>query len=240
MINGCPSRTITLRLSGHRLLQASVDGNALAALRDTVEPIPPGGRADVWVEPTEAGRFTLSEVQLRLVDGDLTSALGLSEPKTVEDLLTLATFHVKASSGKRQKARPLLDEVERRPAWKAPVARKRRLAFGDADNMFTIDGKLFDHDRVDQEVPFGGVEEWTVVNEGHMFHPFHLHGWPFVVMGEGESAAPFGVPQDVVNIAPGGAVRLRIAFDGHRGRSVYHCHILDHEDVGMMGVFEVR
>ena len=240
VINGCPSRTVTLRLAGHRLLQAAVDGNALPTLRDTVEAIPAGGRADVWVEPTEAGRFTLSQVQLRAVDRDLTSVLGLSEPETVEDLLTLATFHVKASSGKRHKARPLLDEVERHPAWKARVDRRRRIAFGDADNKFTMDGKLFDADRVDQDVPFGGVEEWTVANEGHMFHPFHLHGWPFVVMGDGESAAPFGVPQDVVNIAPGGEVRLRIAFHGHRGRSVYHCHILDHEDVGMMGVLEVR
>ncbi len=239
VINGCPSRTLELRLDGHRLLQAAVDGNALPTLRDTVEPIPPGGRADVWVVPTEAGRFALSHVQLEFVGGDPTVTLGLSDPQFAEDLLTVATFHVKSAAGKPKKARPLVDEVDRRPAAKGTVDRKRRLVMGDAENSFTIDGKIFAADRVDQEVPFGGVEEWTVANEGHMFHPFHLHGWQFVVVG-GEGAPQFGVPQDVVNVPPGGEVRLRIAFDGHRGRSVYHCHILDHEDVGMMGVLDVR
>lgn len=241
VINGCPTRNISLRLPGHRMLRAAVDGSALPVLRDELEPIPPGGRADVLIEPLSAGRFKLMNVQRRFdVEDDLPASLGLTEPKIVEDLFTLATVRVRAGTGRTRPLRPLAQEIEPRVNLKAAPDRKRRIVFGDMNNMFSIDGKLFDHDRVDQDVPFGGVEEWTIVNEGHMAHPFHLHGWSFVVLGADGSAPPFGVPQDVVNIASGSEVRLRIAFDGHRGRSVYHCHILDHEDQGMMGVLEVR
>lgn len=46
--------------------------------------------------------------------------------------------------------------------------------------------------------------------------------------------------QDVVNVPARGQVRVRIAFDDFVGRTVYHCHILDHEDAGMMGDIDVR
>jgi FtsP/CotA-like multicopper oxidase with cupredoxin domain len=46
--------------------------------------------------------------------------------------------------------------------------------------------------------------------------------------------------QDVVNVPAFGEVTVRVAFDDFAGRSVYHCHILDHEDLGMMGTLEAR
>jgi FtsP/CotA-like multicopper oxidase with cupredoxin domain len=46
--------------------------------------------------------------------------------------------------------------------------------------------------------------------------------------------------RDVVNVRANGRTTVRIAFRDFNGRSVYHCHILDHEDLGMMGVIEVR
>ncbi|MGQ0844870.1 MAG: multicopper oxidase family protein [Sporichthyaceae bacterium] len=244
VINGCPSRTVVLRLPGHRVLQAGLDGNALRELRNSVAPIPPGGRADLIVEPREAGRFALSHA-IATVDGDLLEGLPVigTEPQRGEDLLTLASVGVGAGTGARRPAAPLLHEVSRRAPARA-VGRRRRLVFGDGDNMFTIDGRLFDHHRVDQQVASGSVEEWTVANEGHMFHPFHLHGWQFTVLGfdgerPAEGAPPLGVPQDVVLLPPFTEVRLRVDFRGHDGRSVYHCHVLDHEDAGMMGVVQV-
>ena len=46
--------------------------------------------------------------------------------------------------------------------------------------------------------------------------------------------------QDVVNVPARSSVRVRIAFDDFTGKTVYHCHILDHEDSGMMGLIESR
>jgi len=45
--------------------------------------------------------------------------------------------------------------------------------------------------------------------------------------------------QNVVNVTAGGSTVVRIAFETYTGRTVYHCHIFDHEDNGMMGVIEV-
>jgi FtsP/CotA-like multicopper oxidase with cupredoxin domain len=55
--------------------------------------------------------------------------------------------------------------------------------------------------------------------------------------GQGVSAV---VMRDVVNVRANSRATVRIAFRDFSGRSVYHCHILDHEDQGMMGVIEVR
>ena len=105
---------------------------------------------------------------------------------------------------------------------------------------FMIDGKEFDPDRVDQTVRGGTVEEWTITNTSPMDHPIHLHVWPMQVIEEGGKLIEQPTWQDVVNVAADSNVRVRILFDDFAGRSVYHCHILDHEDHGMMGVIEVR
>jgi FtsP/CotA-like multicopper oxidase with cupredoxin domain len=107
---------------------------------------------------------------------------------------------------------------------------------------FTIDGRTFDTDRDDQTVALGSVEEWTILNHSPMAHPFHLHVWGFTVVadssGSSDSLLP-GTPQDVVLVPAHGWTRIRIPFTTYAGRSVYHCHILDHEDAGMMATVNV-
>jgi len=105
---------------------------------------------------------------------------------------------------------------------------------------FTIDGKSFDPARVDTAVAAGAIEEWTLRNTSPMDHPFHLHVWPMQIIEQSgqKTAAPRW--QDVVNVPARSSVRVRIAFDDFTGKTVYHCHILDHEDRGMMGLIEVR
>ena len=105
---------------------------------------------------------------------------------------------------------------------------------------FTIDGNEFDADRVDQTVRSGTIEEWTITNTSPMDHPIHLHVWPMQVIEERGKLIEQPTWQDVVNVAAHSNVTVRILFDDFAGRSVYHCHILDHEDKGMMGVIEVR
>jgi FtsP/CotA-like multicopper oxidase with cupredoxin domain len=137
------------------------------------------------------------------------------------------------------------------PAQPAPrdlrgltVAGRRELIFamgmgmgmGGGGMQFTIDGKVFDPERVDQAVQVGTVEEWTLTNASSMDHPVHLHVWPMQVIAEGGQPLDEVRWRDVVNVPPGGQVTVRIAFDRYPGRTVYHCHVLDHEDDGMMGV----
>ena len=103
---------------------------------------------------------------------------------------------------------------------------------------FTFDGKAFDPKRVDQNVKFGTTEEWTISNPSSMDHPFHLHAWPFQVVDDGHGNYLQGW-HDTVNLPSGKSVKIRIPFVDIKGTTVYHCHILDHEDAGMMGIIKV-
>ena len=111
---------------------------------------------------------------------------------------------------------------------------------GGMGMAFTIDGRRFDPARTDQHVTAGTTEDWTVRNNGPLAHPFHLHAWPFTVLATSDATPVSGVPQDVVLVPPGGWARIRIPFTHQTGRTVYHCHILDHEDLGMMATIDVQ
>jgi FtsP/CotA-like multicopper oxidase with cupredoxin domain len=104
---------------------------------------------------------------------------------------------------------------------------------------FGFDGRDFDPGRVDQRIRLGTVEEWTIGNDTPMDHPFHLHVWPMQVMdGDGVSTSALPDWRDVVMVPARGRVRVRIRFSDFPGRTVYHCHILDHEDLGIMAQLE--
>jgi FtsP/CotA-like multicopper oxidase with cupredoxin domain len=104
---------------------------------------------------------------------------------------------------------------------------------------FVINGQPFDPDRIDTRVRLGSTEDWLVVNDDVMDHPFHLHVNPFQVIsrdGRPESQRRW---KDTVLVRAGEEVRLRVSFRDFPGRTVYHCHNLDHEDLGMMGVLQI-
>jgi FtsP/CotA-like multicopper oxidase with cupredoxin domain len=109
---------------------------------------------------------------------------------------------------------------------------------------FTINGRTFDPERTDALVKLGTVEEWEIVNGGGMMmafdHPFHIHTNAFQVVSQNGKSPPFRAWKDTVNVPMGGSVQVRLPFADFPGRTVYHCHILDHEDLGMMAVVEMQ
>jgi FtsP/CotA-like multicopper oxidase with cupredoxin domain len=64
---------------------------------------------------------------------------------------------------------------------------------------------------------------------------FHLHTNPFQVISRNAQPEPFRAWKDTVLVRAGETVRFRVRFTDFPGKTVYHCHILDHEDLGMMG-----
>jgi FtsP/CotA-like multicopper oxidase with cupredoxin domain len=110
---------------------------------------------------------------------------------------------------------------------------------GRGMSSFTINGESFDPGRTNLEVAAGDTEDWVITNTSAMDHPFHLHVWPFRVIDR--TSGPDDVPgwKDTVNVPAGESVTIRVPFTDIAGRTVYHCHILDHEDLGMMGVINV-
>ena len=133
---------------------------------------------------------------------------------------------------------PRLRPVERLDP--ADAVRTQRLVLGAADSAFTIDGRTFAMGRVDREAVLGTTEVWEVVNEHGSDHPFHLHSYAVQVLDRDGVPEPFPAWRDTVNVPAGSTVRLLVPFRGGAGRTVYHCHIVNHEDLGMMGVLEVR
>lgn len=109
----------------------------------------------------------------------------------------------------------------------------------------TINGKSYDMNRIDEEVQINETEIWVVRNLGGMMqtggHPFHVHGTQFQVISRDGAAPPLEERgfKDTVFVDVGEEVKLRVVFR-HPGIFMYHCHILEHEDNGMMGQFRVQ
>lgn len=103
-----------------------------------------------------------------------------------------------------------------------------------------INGKRMDLHRVDVTVPLGATEIWTIENLVGMDHPFHLHGFRFQVLSRDGEPEPYPSWKDTVNVPKHQTVRLVVRFDDYPGLWMFHCHILTHEDAGMMGVLQVR
>jgi FtsP/CotA-like multicopper oxidase with cupredoxin domain len=103
-----------------------------------------------------------------------------------------------------------------------------------------INGLLMDMQRIDVSAPLGATEIWQVENVVGMDHPFHLHGFQFQVLDRDGVPEPFPSWKDTVNVPKHQTVRFIVRYDNFPGMWMFHCHILDHEDHGMMGVLEVR
>lgn len=113
---------------------------------------------------------------------------------------------------------------------------------------YLIDGAAFDGE-VKQEMKLGTAEQWTVENLNEFTHPFHIHVNPFLVTHINERELPEGDPlrrwQDTVALPPAGSdgsvgsVTMVSRFVRFTGKFVIHCHILEHEDQGMMQAVRV-
>ena len=103
-----------------------------------------------------------------------------------------------------------------------------------------INGKMMDMNRVDIRSRLGTTEIWQIENVVTMDHPFHLHGFQFQILDRDGVPEPYRSWKDVVNVRKHQTVRIVVRFDDFPGQWMFHCHILDHEDHGMMGVLDVR
>ncbi|MDQ0754578.1 multicopper oxidase family protein [Arthrobacter sp. B3I4] len=257
IVNCCVARYLRLRLDGQRLQLLGMDSGRFPSPSDVQEVVlAPGNRAELLVTAA-AGESVLRAV--RYDRGSMPGMTGRGRrpgPPLGQDgppdpygtaLATLVVTGEPVATATAAAA----------PAWPPPpdlrsavVSARRQLVFatsmgaGAGPGMgmmdFTINGRNFDSGRADLTVAAGTVEEWTLVNRSPMDHPFHLHIWPMQPVAENGRTVETATLRDVVNVPANGQTTVRIAFRDFSGRSVYHCHILDHEDLGMMGVIEVR
>jgi FtsP/CotA-like multicopper oxidase with cupredoxin domain len=116
--------------------------------------------------------------------------------------------------------------------------------------MVNINGKQMDMTRIDEIVKHGDTEIWVIRNVmmgmgpgmgGNVGHPFHYHGVQFQVLSRDGRKPPLNERgwKDTILVNPNESVKVIAKFD-YKGLFMYHCHILEHEDAGMMGQFEVK
>jgi len=107
---------------------------------------------------------------------------------------------------------------------------------------FAINGKIFDPNRVDEFVDTETTEIWELKNTSPMAHPFHAHAIQYQILdrnGVAASGTDLGW-KDTFLVQPNETVRIIGKFEAvNVGDYMYHCHILEHEDAGMMGYFRV-
>ncbi|MFF1959063.1 multicopper oxidase family protein [Streptomyces sp. NPDC058220] len=123
----------------------------------------------------------------------------------------------------------------------ATLAARRTLVFSEnaAGDKFYINGKQFDMDRIDVRSRLNTVEEWTVRNDSDEEHSFHVHTNHFQLMSVNGRPYDARSMQDTANVPARGQIVIRNKFSDYTGKTVFHCHILNHEDEGMMATLEI-
>lgn len=222
LINACNARYFRLGLEDDRPWHLiATDGHFLArseAARDLL--LVPGGRADVLI-PLEDRR----EVRLRHLFYDRRGPDFTPEHTLLRILPPPAPRPL-----------PLPGRLAEVPALRPDdAAVRRRITMA----MFLLNGQPFNPMRTDVRARLGDLELWEVENVGTMDHPFHIHTWYFQVWSTNGRPKPLRAWRDTVNLRPGDRLELLVPLVSYAGRSVYHCHVAEHGDKGMMGIVEV-
>lgn len=203
------------------LVLVAQDGSLLAAPEPIDEIfLPPGARAEVMIPVAGRAGFDLMYRPYARMGSVHTAEFPLIEVRPE----TPATAAPELPS--RLADWPRFDP--------AAAARRREVPIA----MLAICGRLYDGSRVDFPVAAGSSEIWTLRNVDLMDHPVHLHSWRFEALALNGAPATRRARLDTCNLRPGDALDIGIRFDRFRGRSLVHCHIVEHADQGMMAVIE--
>jgi suppressor of ftsI len=227
-----------LRLPHHVFYVIAQDGNLKNRIVETKELlIPPAARYEVLVRGAKHGKYALKAIKFKTGPQKLATVVS-SGPKAANPLPLPTVF-------------PGVIDLRLQQ-----TTGHRTITFADATDskdpsaQFTINDKFYDHNRIDTTVKLGSVEEWTLTNTSKELHVFHIHQTDFQVVAVNGEPQPFTGYQDTVSLpfatrkhgqlVPG-EVTVIIPFTNPVtvGEFVYHCHIVQHADQGMMANIEV-
>lgn len=223
-----------LTLGGQPFYVVAEDANpTLNMLPVTEYLLGPSARVEVMVAFPSAGKYVLKTEQVR------TGPAGDGYPPA-----ELVTVLCEGSPVAQKIELPVKRDCCINPIEdlsKLPINQKRLIVFNETDNDFRVNNQVFDEDRIDTRVPLGNVEEWTVRNATDELHQFHIHQTDFQVTEINGKPVEFTGHRDNFVIPIRGEVKMIIPFTNPIivGNFVYHCHIIEHEDGGMMATIQV-
>jgi len=243
ILNATNARYLRLALTGHTMTLIGTDGGLLRSPVPGLDEIllAPAERVDVIVT---ASLSSQASAVLRSLPYDRGGMGMMGSSSTTIPLLTLTYTSAATAAVALPSALNSIADLG------VPTTTKR-LVFSSGMGMggmgggmmsFLIDGKSFDPARIDLTSRVNEVEQWTIDNRSSMDHPFHLHGTQFQVVSRTRSGVtatePYLAWRDTFNVAAFETVVLKVV-QHQLGKRMYHCHILEHESQGMMGVLEV-
>ncbi|HQC95024.1 MAG TPA: multicopper oxidase domain-containing protein [Aquabacterium sp.] len=240
LLNGCNSRTLSLRLAGNLpLSQVANEAGLLAqpVVRSSVTLVP-GERAEVLVN---LGTASLGQ-DIALYASYAATGMGMGSGGGQGEIAAVTIRVDKAAQAGAMTAVPAsLPAASAITAPAGATARTIRLDGGMMGSPFTLNGRLFDIARIDMTVPAATTEVWTFTNTTMMAHPMHVHGVRMSILTR-NGAAPRAEEQglrDTFNVDSMETVQVAVRTAGTPSASplMFHCHILEHEDAGMMGQF---
>ncbi|BAU62834.1 multicopper oxidase, type 3 [Stanieria sp. NIES-3757] len=244
ILNASTSRFYRLMLENHSFYQISTDGHSLNEPIEVNELLlTPGQRADVLVRGNQKpGQYRLLNLpydrgSMGMMGGRMMGGrgMGMMGRNNLDAPLTLATLNYQSSV----QPLPLPTKLTTISALSEPeIVRSFELNHGMNPTVgmaFLINGQPYNQGRIDTQVKLNTTEDWDITNTGVMDHPFHIHGNAFQVISRNGQPESLLAWRDTVLVPRGETVRIRISFRDFVGKTVYHCHILDHEDLGMMG-----
>jgi FtsP/CotA-like multicopper oxidase with cupredoxin domain len=237
LVNASADRYLDLQVEGQTLEIVAMDGMPIAEHdpnhRTRVADhllLPPAGRLEAIVSGPEAGlpRHLISRCVDTGPDGDPNPEMILADivPRSGAD----STRKIVDSSLKPVlKARDLTAEENAPPRFIA--------TFTEDKNGFYINGEKFAPDAAPMlRVKVGSFQHWRIVNATKELHPMHIHQVHFLAYAENDKPIVDPLWLDTVNVRYGGSVDVIMDFTDPviKGMSVFHCHLLNHEDKGMM------
>jgi len=256
MLNAAEGKLISLQLTGHELHHIGYDGLAIPAprrVRDTF--IEPGARVEALVQAQYPGRYELiltpATSQLPYLRG-WDQALGPEQPAGADgtvwqEVVPRVVAVVEVLPERADMALPTSLPAYDPPL--KPIAKRRRVEYTvhrRADHQFVafgIDGRPFDPANAPYRMRVDTAEEWTIVNgaDERFVHVFHIHVNPFLVTHVNGQRLPTPVWRDTFALGPhlGDSFTFVMNIDDFTGKTVEHCHVLTHEDLGMMEALEI-
>ena len=256
LLNGSNARIYKLAWSHQAPFTViGTDGGLLAAPHTIKHlTLAPGQRADILLDLSSVAAGTTIQLQSAAYPAAAVGRAGMmgeTAPVPQGAPLALATLRVSSKQGPRFQA-PARLSVDRFTA--TPSAPVRRVPLTFMQMNWFIDGRTFDMETATpaETVAPGSTHIWEFVNQPNpmgmaMAHPIHMHGRQFRVLsrtGAEDNPLREGIHDqgwtDTTLVLPGETVRVQVTFSTFPGLYLYHCHILEHEDMGMMRNFRIR
>jgi len=235
LLNGSDARSYDFGFGDRRSFDLiATDGGLLPApVRLTDIRLSPGERAEVLVRMTPGEQLTLRSFPVDLGIPDVTAAMNAGR-----DTLDVLQLRAAPTLEQRGTVPESLVPIERWDAARASVTRTFTL------EGFEINGKHMEMGRIDETVVVDTLERWVVTNTQGMPHSFHVHDTQFQIASIDGAPPPPELAgwKDTIYAAPHTEYVLLMRFTDYTDPDtpyMYHCHLLWHEDQGMMGQFVV-